>query len=79
MTKTISYTLLTLVLLTVVTALVSNYIDLAMGVFFILILSAIKFVFVAFQFMELKKANSFWKIILSVYLMLFITIVLILI
>ena len=77
MTKTISFTLLILIILTIITALVSNLIDLKIGVFLILILSVIKFIFVAFQFMELKKANSFWKIVLISYLILFNTIILI--
>jgi hypothetical protein len=38
-------------------------------------LSSIKFLLVAFQFMELKKAHSFWKILLSSYLILFTLIV----
>jgi len=76
MTKTISYTLLILIILTIITALVSNFIDLKIGVFFILILSVIKFTFVSFQFMELKKAHIFWKITLTIYLLLFMAIIL---
>jgi len=79
MTKPISYTLLALIFLTITTALLSNFIDLGVGIFFILVISAIKFIFVAFQFMELKKANRFWKIALLVYLILFISIFLVLI
>jgi hypothetical protein len=30
-------------------------------------LSAFKFLLVAFQFMEMKKANSFWKVILVLF------------
>ena len=78
MTKTISYTLFILIILTIITALVSNFIDLKIGVFFILILSVIKFIFVSFQFMELKKAHVFWKIALTIYLLLFMTIILLL-
>ena len=79
MTKTILYTLVALIFLTITTAMVSNFVNLKVGVFFILILSALKFVFVAFRFMELKKANSFWKITLLVYLTLFITTLLLII
>jgi len=53
MTKTISYTLVILILLTITTALVSNFIDLKVGVYFILLLSAVKFIYISFQFMEL--------------------------
>ena len=74
MTKTISYTLAILIILTITTALVSNFIELKIGVFIILGLSILKFLYVSFQFMELKKANIFWKILISTYLLLFLTI-----
>ena len=74
MTKTISYTLVILILLTITTALVSNFIDLKVGVYFILLLSAVKFIYISFQFMELKKANIFWKTIVILYLIIFLTI-----
>jgi heme/copper-type cytochrome/quinol oxidase subunit 4 len=49
--------------------MVSNSIGVStLAVSLIMGLSAIKFVLVAFQFMELKKANSFWKITLSLVL-----------
>ena len=34
----------------------------------IMVLATFKFLLVAFQFMELKKAHSFWKIILTLTL-----------
>ncbi|MDR2206975.1 MAG: hypothetical protein LBE36_12570 [Flavobacteriaceae bacterium] len=37
-------------------------------VFIILGLSAVKFLLVAFQFMEIKKAHIFWKIILMIFI-----------
>jgi len=74
MTKTISYTLVILIILTITTALVSNFIDLKVGVYFILLLAVLKFIYVAFQFMELKKAHAFWKIIVILYLIIFLTI-----
>jgi len=67
------YTLAILILLTVSTAILSNnsnnfkYI-----IFFILSLSGIKFILVAFQFMELKKAHQFWKSLIVIFLILFI-------
>ncbi len=74
MTKSISYTLLTLIILTIITALVSSFVTLKVGVYFILFLSSIKFVLVSFQFMEMKKANIFWKILILLFLIIFITI-----
>lgn len=41
----------------------------------ILALSGIKFLLVAFHFMELKKANVFWKVTLVFFLMLLIGII----
>ncbi len=38
----------------------------------ILLLSGVKFLLVAFYFMELKKANIFWKAIVVGYLIVFI-------
>jgi len=70
------YTLIFLILLTVVSAVFAEksasvkYISLA-----VLLLSATKFLLVAFQFMELKKAHIFWKILLISYLSIFLLIV----
>jgi len=77
MTKTISYTLFALIVLTTLSALVSNFVDVKTGVFLILFLSAIKFVLVSFQFMELKKAHSFWRTIILIFLITFMVILLI--
>lgn len=77
MTKSISNTLLVLIVLTITTALVSNFIELKVGVTVILILSVIKFLFVSFQFMELKKAHTFWKILILLFLTIFVSIILI--
>lgn len=42
-------------------------------------LSAIKFIVVAYQFMEMKVAHSFWKIALLVYACIFIIVIVFLI
>lgn len=42
----------------------------------ILGLAYLKFIAVAFYFMELKKANSFWQASLVLFLLVFITIIL---
>lgn len=41
----------------------------------ILVLSGLKFTLVAFQFMEMKLANRFWKILLVFYLIIFIAVI----
>jgi len=41
----------------------------------ILFLSSIKFILVAFNFMELKKAHSFWKTFIIVYLVVFVSVI----
>ncbi len=63
MKKTLNFTYATLVLLTIATALISKLVavsGLALGI--IMGIAMLKFVLVSFQFMELKKANSFWKV-----------------
>jgi heme/copper-type cytochrome/quinol oxidase subunit 4 len=69
MKKSLILTYGLLILLTIATALISNstaipkvVVGLIMG------LSTIKFILVAFQFMELKKANSIWKVSLGLVL-----------
>lgn len=48
-----------LIMLTLISALVSS--DKSNGSFIILSLAAFKFIGVSFYFMEIKKAHSFWK------------------
>ena len=67
------YTLIALVLLTITTALFSHTKGLKLIGFIILALSGIKFLLVAFQFMELKKAHKLWKILLVGLLVIFIS------
>ena len=67
------YTLAALAVLTITTAFFSNYSDVIRYVaLIILLLSAIKFLLVAFQFMELKKANALWKTLIILILILFV-------
>ncbi len=69
-------TLILLYILTTVSALVSAYLyGWKFFVFTILGLSAIKFMLVAFDFMEMKKAHVFWKFFIVFYLVVFITVV----
>jgi len=63
MKKSFIFTYVLLILMTAATALVSaSSVISKTAIFLIMGISAIKFLLVAFQFMELKKANSFWKI-----------------
>ena len=65
-----------LLVLTIVSAMLSN----AQGKYIILIimmLAAFKFIGVAFQFMELKKAHPFWKYAILIYLIFIITVVIV--
>ncbi|MFE3870167.1 cytochrome C oxidase subunit IV family protein [Flavobacterium sp. ZS1P70] len=62
MKKTLLFTYGFLILLTTSTALISNLVAVSgLVVALIMGLSMLKFFLVSFQFMELKKANSFWK------------------
>ena len=65
--------LVLLYILTIATALTSAYFyGLSTFVAIILGLSAVKFMLVAFQFMEMKHANGFWKFIIIFYLVAFV-------
>ncbi len=62
MKKELTYTFLLLLFLTIITTVVYNLpINQLAKTSIILGLFAIKFIIVAFQFMDLKKANIFWK------------------
>lgn len=78
MKKEYLYILGFLIALTLLTAIFSNSNG---NIFFIttsiMVLSGIKFLLVAFNFMELKKGNIFWKLLLISFLIIYITIVLI--
>jgi heme/copper-type cytochrome/quinol oxidase subunit 4 len=77
MKKSFIFTYIPLILLTAATALVSTSSAISkIAIFLIMGISVIKFLLVAFQFMELKKANSFWKISLILTLGLLIILIL---
>jgi len=74
------YTLLGLITLTITTAIFSTQFNSLKYVsIIILVLSIFKFLLVTFNFMELKKANSFWKAIIIVYLTIFLIVISILV
>lgn len=76
MKKSLLFTYGLLLVLTLVTALISNAGFLTGGVIFlILFFSSVKFLLVAFQFMELKQANPFWKFSLSLVLGVFVLVI----
>ncbi|WP_456420496.1 cytochrome C oxidase subunit IV family protein [Lutibacter sp.] len=65
-----------LVLLTISSALVSsNFPHYEYIIAIIIAFTIVKFLGISFYFMELRKANSFWKIAVIIYLVLFSTIV----
>lgn len=70
MKNTATITWIVLIVLTITSALLSR-IESKYIVFIILILSALKFFGVAFQFMEIKKAHVFWKAIIISFILLF--------
>ncbi|MBX9806574.1 MAG: cytochrome C oxidase subunit IV family protein [Flavobacteriaceae bacterium] len=79
MKKPFIFTYILLILLTVVTALVSTSSAISkIAIFLIMGISAIKFLMVAFQFMELKKANSFWKIAVALVIIVIISLIILL-
>ena len=57
--------LIILLLLTVITAALAS---MKSATLLILIIAVTKFLLVAFQFMELKKAHLFWKLALTILL-----------
>lgn len=76
MTKQNIQTWLLLLVLTVIAGLVSST-NIAYTVPLILVLAAFKFMGVAFSFMEMKKANLFWKVLIVSFLAIFCGIILI--
>jgi len=76
MTKQNIITWILLLVLTVISGLVSNA-ALTYVIPIIMILAVLKFMGVAFNFMEMKKAHVFWKILIVGYLVVFCGIVLV--
>lgn len=70
MNKTATFTWIILVALTVASALISRF-DGTYVVILILVLSALKFFGIAFQFMEIKKAHLFWKTLIIGFIFVF--------
>jgi hypothetical protein len=69
MKKSLILIYILLLILTITTSCVANlFVFSVFVVQFLMALAALKFLLVAFQFMELKKAHSFWKISLIITL-----------
>ncbi|MDI5897066.1 cytochrome C oxidase subunit IV family protein [Flavobacterium yafengii] len=63
MKKTLFITYGLLIVFTASTALISNTMSVSgLAIILIMGLSVLKFLLVSFEFMELKKANPFWKV-----------------
>ncbi len=79
MKKSLNITYGILILMTIVTALISNSkIVPNVALYLIMGITVFKFLLVTFQFMELKKANSFWKVSLITVLLGIVLLILIL-
>lgn len=78
MNKTEIITWIILLGLTITSALFSE-IQSKCSVLIIMVFAALKFIGVAFQFMELKKAHTFWKVLLVSFLMIYTLLILIII
>ncbi len=65
MQNKLNITFITLVVLTITTALLSNNHKVAFG--FIITIALVKFWMVAFNFMELKIAHVFWKSLIVIW------------
>lgn len=78
MNKKLTTTWIILIVLTIASAFTSK-LEGQYIAFAIMIFAVLKFIGISFQFIELKKAHLFWKIILLVYLVFFVSFTLILI
>ena len=78
MKKSLFLIYMVLLILTITTSLVANSSVFHESVIaLIMALAAFKFILVAFQFMELRKAHSFWKISLLLTLGLFMILIIV--
>jgi len=68
MKKQLSFIFGILLVLTIITAFLSQFSVQKTAALAILVFSGIKFLLVVFHFMELKKANAFWKVGIILFL-----------
>ncbi len=74
--KSAKATLVILVILTILSAIVSNYAWNYVTTI-ILILAGLKFIGIAYYFMDLQKAHTFWKVIIGVFVLIMIAVILV--
>ena len=77
MAKRTQLTWIILLAFTVITGLISMA-SITYTIYLILVLSSLKFLGVAFEFMDLKSAHTFWKTSLLVFLFVFMGVILVL-
>jgi len=70
--KKLNITLSILILLTVI-AVVTSELEMKYAAFALLGFAIIKFIGVAFFFMDLRKAHTFWKVAILIFLLIFTT------
>ena len=67
MQKSLVYSYITLLVLTLLVAVVSSSENASALIFIIAAISILKFWLVGFEFVELKKANVFWKLLFILF------------
>ncbi|HMU97436.1 MAG TPA: cytochrome C oxidase subunit IV family protein [Chitinophagales bacterium] len=67
MQKSLLFTYIILIVLTILSPLLATYVVVKPIIYIIIIFSVIKFLLVGYQFMELKNAHTFWKAIFTIY------------
>jgi hypothetical protein len=67
MKLSLTTTYITVLVLIMVTALLATFADASYKVPAIIVVSLAKFWLVVFQFMELKKGNIFWKVLIVAF------------
>ena len=76
MKKTLLFHYSLLILFIAITALISNILTVStVAVSLIMGLAVLKFIVVSIQFMELKKAHTFWKVSVIAVLLLIVTVI----
>ncbi|MFK5878298.1 MAG: cytochrome C oxidase subunit IV family protein [Flavobacteriaceae bacterium] len=75
--KKLNITLAVLILLTVFSAVTSK-LEMKHAAIALLVLAVIKFIGIAFYFMDLRKAHTFWKVAILIFLLIFTTSILLL-
>ena len=67
MKLSLTTTYISVLVLILITALLANFADASYNVRAIIVVSLAKFWLVVFQFMELKRGNIFWKVLIVAF------------